>query len=65
VFITTSCTLSVESFLSSLRSIFLHGFDREETESVLDDFHQVENPRVMDDAYFGIGKEKYAELQDE
>jgi hypothetical protein len=29
---------------------------------VLDDFHRVENPRVMDDAYFEMVKEKYAEL---
>jgi len=32
------------------------------TEFVLNDFHRVENPRVMDDAYFEMVKEKYAEL---
>lgn len=36
--------------------------DREETEFVLDDFHRVQNPRVMDDEYFEMVKEKYAEL---
>jgi len=32
---------------------------------VLDDFHRVENPRVMDDAYFEMVKEKYDELRRE
>jgi hypothetical protein len=62
VFITTSCALSVESFLSRLRLIFLHGFDREETEFVLDDLHRVENPRVMDDVYFEMVKSKYESM---
>ncbi|MCX2817893.1 hypothetical protein EGH25_00760 [Haladaptatus sp. F3-133] len=39
-----------------------YGLDKEETEFVLDDFHQVENPRVMDDAYFEMVKEKHAEI---
>jgi hypothetical protein len=39
-----------------------YGLDKEETEFVLDDFHRVENPRVMDDAYFEMVKEKYSEL---
>jgi hypothetical protein len=42
-----------------------YGLSREETEFVLDDFHRVQNPRVMDDAYFEMVKEKYAELEDE
>ena len=39
-----------------------YGLDKEETEFVLDDFHRVENPRVMDDAYFEMVKEKYEAL---
>jgi len=42
-----------------------YGLDQEETEFVLDDFHRVENPRVMDDAYFEMVKEKYDELRRE
>ena len=39
-----------------------YGLNKEETEFVLDDFHRVQNPRVMDEAYFEMVKEKYAEL---
>ncbi|QRV15089.1 hypothetical protein JMJ58_19610 [Haloterrigena salifodinae] len=39
-----------------------YGLDREQTKFVLDDFHQVENPRMMDDAYFEMVLEKYDDL---
>jgi hypothetical protein len=39
-----------------------YGLDQEETEFVLDDFHRVENPRVMDDEYFETVKRKYEAL---
>jgi hypothetical protein len=42
-----------------------YGLSKEETELVLDDFHRVENPRVMDDDYFEMVKGKYVELEDE
>lgn len=29
-----------------------YGLDREQTVFVLDDFHRVQNPRVMDEDYF-------------
>jgi hypothetical protein len=32
------------------------------TKSGLDDFHRVENPRLMDEAYFEMVLEKYDEL---
>jgi hypothetical protein len=40
-----------------------YGLSKEETEFVLYDFHQVENPRVMDDAYFEMVKRKYKALE--
>jgi hypothetical protein len=42
-----------------------HAYDieREEVAFVLDDFHQVENPRMMDDNYFNMVLEKYGELK--
>jgi hypothetical protein len=39
-----------------------YGLDREQTAFVLDDFHQVQNPRLMDDQYFKMVLEKYDEL---
>jgi len=42
-----------------------YGLDREDTKFVLDDFHRVENPRLMDEAYFEMVLEKYDELAEE
>lgn len=42
-----------------------YGLDREDTAFVLDDFHRVENPRLMDEAYFEMVLEKYDELAEE
>ncbi len=42
-----------------------YGLDREDTKFVLDDFHRVENPRLMDEAYFALVLEKYDELAEE
>ncbi|WP_435552617.1 Eco57I restriction-modification methylase domain-containing protein [Natrinema sp. CGMCC1.2065] len=39
-----------------------YGLEREDTKFVLDDFHRVENPRLMDEAYFEMVLEKYDEL---
>jgi hypothetical protein len=39
-----------------------YGLDREQTSFVLDDFHRVQNPRVMDEDYFDMVLEKYDEL---
>jgi len=39
-----------------------YGLDREQSAFVLDDFHQVQNPRVMDEAYFEKVLTKYDEL---
>jgi type I restriction-modification system DNA methylase subunit len=39
-----------------------YGLDREQTAFVLDDFHRVQNPRVMDEDYFHMVLEKYDEL---
>ncbi|QCC49766.1 Eco57I restriction-modification methylase domain-containing protein [Halapricum salinum] len=36
-----------------------YGLDREQTAFVLDDFHQVRDPRLMDDRYFEMVLEKY------
>jgi hypothetical protein len=36
-----------------------YGLDREQTAFVLDDFHRVQNPRVMDEDYFDMVLEKY------
>lgn len=41
-----------------------YGLDREQTEFVLNDFHQVQNPRLMNDAYFEMVLEKYDALSD-
>ncbi len=39
-----------------------YGLERNETEYVLDDFHRVENPRMMTEDYFDMVLEKYDEL---
>ena len=39
-----------------------YGLDREQTAFVLDDFHRVQNPRMMDEAYFESVLEFYDEL---
>ncbi|PSP68573.1 type II restriction endonuclease subunit M [Halobacteriales archaeon QS_1_69_70] len=43
-------------------SFHAYGLESEETEFILDDFHRVENPRLMDEAYFDMVLEKYDEL---
>jgi len=42
-----------------------YGLDRDETKFVLDDFHRVQNPRIMTDEYFEMVLKKYDELADE
>lgn len=42
-----------------------YGIDEQEVAFILDDFHQVENPDVMDDAYFEMVLEDYRELTDD
>jgi len=39
-----------------------YGLDREQTAFVLDDFHRVQNPRLMDEEYFDSVLEKYDSL---
>jgi len=39
-----------------------YGLDREQSGFVLDDFHRVQSPRIMDEDYFGMVLEKYDEL---
>ena len=39
-----------------------YGLDREQTKFVLDDFHRVQNPRLMDEDYFEMVLEKYDEI---
>jgi hypothetical protein len=39
-----------------------YGLDREQTAFVLDDFHRVQNPRLMDEEYFETVLEKYDTL---
>jgi hypothetical protein len=39
-----------------------YGLDREETQFVLDDFHRVQNPRLMTEDYFDLVSEKYDDL---
>jgi ATP/maltotriose-dependent transcriptional regulator MalT len=36
--------------------------DRDQTAFVLDDFHRVRDPRIMDEAYFEMVLEKYDDL---
>jgi len=39
-----------------------YGLDRDQTAFVLDDFHRVQSPRIMDEAYFDMVLHKYDEL---
>jgi hypothetical protein len=39
-----------------------YGLNREETQFVLDDFHRVQNPRLMTEDYFDLVSEKYDDL---
>ena len=39
-----------------------YGLDRDQTEFVLDDFHRVQSPRIMDEEYFQTVLQKYDEL---
>jgi hypothetical protein len=41
-----------------------YGLDHEQTAFVLDDFHRVQNPRIMDEDYFDMVLEKYKTLSD-
>lgn len=41
-----------------------YGLDRDQTAFVLDDFHRVQNPRLMDEAYFKMVLEKFDNLAD-
>jgi hypothetical protein len=40
-----------------------YGLDHDQTAFVLDDFHRVQNPRIMDDDYFELVLEKYEQQQ--
>lgn len=42
-----------------------YGLDQPDTKFVLDDFHRVENPRLMDESYFDMVLEKYEDLASE
>ncbi|MFC4407984.1 hypothetical protein ACFO0H_15150, partial [Haloarchaeobius iranensis] len=39
-----------------------YGLDRDQAEFVLEDFHRVQSPRIMDEAYFEAVLDKYDEL---
>ncbi|QZP39194.1 Eco57I restriction-modification methylase domain-containing protein [Halobaculum magnesiiphilum] len=39
-----------------------YGLDHDQTAFVLDDFHRVQNPRIMDEDYFEMVLEKYEDL---
>jgi hypothetical protein len=41
-----------------------YGLDHEQTEFVLEDFHRVRDPRIMDEAYFEMVLEKYESLSE-
>lgn len=43
-------------------AFYAYGLNQEETQFVLDDFHRVENPRLMTEEYFDLVFEKYDEL---
>ncbi|WP_430505930.1 Eco57I restriction-modification methylase domain-containing protein [Haloparvum sp. PAK95] len=45
-------------------SFHAYGLDHDETEFVLNDFYQVQNPRMMTDDYFDMVLDKYDELDD-
>lgn len=40
-----------------------YGLDAEETQFILDDFHRVNNPRLMTDSYFDLVFETYTDLE--
>ncbi len=42
-----------------------YGLNHEQTAFVLDDFHRVQNPRLMDEDYFDLVLEKYDQLAEE
>jgi hypothetical protein len=42
-----------------------YGLDREEAQFILDDFHRVQNPRLMTEDYFDLVSEKYDVLVEE
>lgn len=42
-----------------------YGLVREQTAFVIDDFHRVQNPRLMDDDYFDLVLNRYDELAEE
>jgi hypothetical protein len=41
----------------------VYGLEQKEVEYVIDDFHRVQNPRMMTESYFELVKEKYRDLQ--
>jgi hypothetical protein len=43
-------------------SFHAYGLEPEEVQFILDDFHRVENPRLMDQAYFDMVYNKYEDL---
>ncbi|MDL5363794.1 DNA methyltransferase [Halalkalicoccus sp. NIPERK01] len=45
-------------------ALHVYGLDYDDAKFILEDFHRVQNPRVMTDAYFNIVEEKYLELSD-
>ncbi|QIO25287.1 hypothetical protein [Haloarcula sp. JP-L23] len=42
-----------------------YGMNEKETEFILNDFYQVDDPKLMDDAYFDLVFEKYTALDEE
>lgn len=46
-------------------SFHVYGLSREQTEFILDDFHQAQNPRRMTDEYFDLVLEKYDDLAEQ
>jgi len=54
-----------EEVQAELDAAAFHAYelDREQTEFILDDFYQVNNPRRMTDGYFSLVLEKYDELR--
>jgi hypothetical protein len=46
-------------------SLHIYGLDYDDTQFILEDFHRVQNPRVMTDEYFETVERKYLELSDQ
>ena len=46
-------------------SLHIYGLDYKDTKFILEDFHRVQNPRVMTDEYFETVERKYLELSDQ